>query len=104
MSQSLRYLVITEKFLPRKGGSNIRFDEVYRRIGDKSTHIVTGDQPGAAEYDAAHPNTVHRVNLARRWWLLAPLTQEQRRPLHAGPPPGSPSSTSMTVIPGAVAA
>ncbi len=69
MTEKLRYLVITEKFLPRKGGSNIRFDEVYRRIGDKNTHIVTADQPGAAGYDVTHPNTVHRVKLERRWWL-----------------------------------
>lgn len=64
-----RYLVVTEKFPPRKGGSNLWFDEVYRRIGDKDTHIVTNDQPGAAEYDTAHPNTIHRLSLARRWWL-----------------------------------
>ena len=28
----MRYLVITEKFVPRKGGSNIWFDEVYRQL------------------------------------------------------------------------
>jgi len=63
------YLVITEKFPPRKGGSNLWFDEVYRRIGDRSTHIVTGDQPGAAAHDAQHPNTVHRLRLGRHAWL-----------------------------------
>lgn len=64
-----RYLLITEKFPPRKGGSNIWFNEVYRRIGDKRTHIVTCDQPGAEAFDAVHPNTVHRLSLRRHWWL-----------------------------------
>ena len=64
-----RYLVITEKFPPKKGGSNTTFDEVYRRIGDRNTHIVTADQPGAKEFDADHPNTIHRLQLDRHSWL-----------------------------------
>lgn len=64
-----RYLVITELFLPTKGGTAVWFDEVYRRIGDKSTHIVTAEVPGASGHDASHPNSVHRVSLHRRWWL-----------------------------------
>jgi len=69
MAERKRYLLITEKFPPRKGGSNLWFDEVYRRIGDKNTHIVTCDQPGARAFDVAHPNTVHRLKLDRHWWL-----------------------------------
>lgn len=69
MANKRRYLVITEKFPPRKGGSNLWFDEVYRRIGDKNTHIVANEQPGAAEYDATHPNQIHRLSLTRRGWL-----------------------------------
>ena len=42
----LRYLVITEKFPPRKGGSNTTFDAVYRRLGDRTTHIIANAQPG----------------------------------------------------------
>lgn len=64
-----RYLVITEKFPPRKGGSNTTFEEVYKRIGDKRTHIVTADQPGAADFDKKSPNTVHRLPLVRIPWL-----------------------------------
>jgi len=64
-----RYLVITELFLPTKGGTAVWFDEVYRRLGGKEIHIVTADVPGAAEHDAAHPNSVHRVSLRRHWWL-----------------------------------
>ena len=65
----LRYLVITEKFPPRKGGSNTTFDAVYRRLGDRTTHIVANAQPGDREFDAGHPNTVHRLNLDRQRWI-----------------------------------
>jgi phosphatidylinositol alpha-1,6-mannosyltransferase len=64
-----RYLVITELFLPTKGGTAVWFDEVYRRLGGRSIHIVTADVPGAAEHDRGHPNVVHRLKLQRRWWL-----------------------------------
>ncbi len=63
------YLVITELFLPTKGGTAVWFDEVYRRIGDSRTHILTADVPGAGEHDKDHPNTVHRLNLTRVAWL-----------------------------------
>ena len=64
-----RCLVITELFLPTKGGTAVWFDEVYRRLGGKEIHIVTAAVPGAAEHDAAHPNSVHRLNLRRVPWL-----------------------------------
>lgn len=62
-------LVITELFLPTKGGTAVWFAEVYPRLGGKNIHIVTADVPGAAEVDSVHPNTVHRVKLARVTWL-----------------------------------
>ncbi|BAL25891.1 glycosyltransferase family 4 protein [Azoarcus sp. KH32C] len=64
-----RYLVITELFLPTKGGTAVWFDEVYRRLGGKDIHIVTAAVPGAAEHDAMHPNSVHRLDLRRVPWL-----------------------------------
>lgn len=64
-----RYLVLTELFLPTKGGTAVWFDEVYRRLGGKGIHIVTADVPGAHEHDRDHPNTVHRLNLRRVPWL-----------------------------------
>lgn len=64
-----RYLVITEVFLPTKGGTAVWFDAVYRRIGGKDTHVVTAAVPGWPEHDARHPNSVHRLRLARHWWL-----------------------------------
>jgi phosphatidylinositol alpha-1,6-mannosyltransferase len=64
-----RYLVITELFLPTKGGTTVWFSEVFRRLGGKGIHIVTADVPGAAEVDATHPNTIHRLKLRRVWWL-----------------------------------
>lgn len=64
-----RYLVLTELFLPTKGGTAIWFDEVYRRLGGKQIHIITADVPGAADYDRHHPNTLHRLSLKRVPWL-----------------------------------
>ena len=64
-----RYLVITEKFLPRKGGSNTWYHEVYSRLGDRSTHIIAADQAGSGEFDAHHRNSIHRISLQRVPWL-----------------------------------
>ena len=64
-----RYLVITELFLPTKGGTAVWFSEVYPRLGGKDIHIVTAAVPGDAAVDALHPNAIHRVNLQRVPWL-----------------------------------
>jgi phosphatidylinositol alpha-1,6-mannosyltransferase len=64
-----RLLVLTELFLPTKGGTAVWAAEVYKRLGGKSIHIVTADVPGAAAVDAVHPNTIHRLNLKRVAWL-----------------------------------
>lgn len=68
-AQKHRYLVITELYLPTKGGTAVWFDEVYRRLGGKEIHVVTADVEGAVEYDAGHVNSVQRVSLRRHWWL-----------------------------------
>lgn len=68
MSQA-SLLLITELFLPTKGGTAVWFDEVYRRLGGKEIHIVTAAVPDAAAHDAGHPNTVHRLGLRRVAWL-----------------------------------
>ncbi len=67
--RSARYLVITELFLPTKGGTAVWFDEVYRRLGGKGIHVVTADVPDAAQHDAQHPNTIHRITMKRNRWL-----------------------------------
>jgi phosphatidylinositol alpha-1,6-mannosyltransferase len=65
----MRLLVLSELFLPTKGGTAVWAAEVYRRLGGKEIHIVTADVHGAAEVDAIHPNTVHRLDLRRVPWL-----------------------------------
>ena len=62
-------IVITELFLPTKGGTAVWFDAVYRRLGGKEIHVVTANVPGAELVDSDHPNEIHRVSLRRRWWL-----------------------------------
>lgn len=66
---SHRFLVLTELFLPTKGGTAVWFDEVYRRLGGRRLHIVTADVQGAAQHDRDHPNSVHRLRLVRHRWL-----------------------------------
>lgn len=66
---SKNILVVTELFLPTKGGTAVWFDEVYRRLGDRNIHIVTAEVDESKEHDLKHPNTIHRVNLKRVPWL-----------------------------------
>lgn len=68
-SDPVGILMITQLFLPTKGGTAVSFDDDFRRLGGKEIHIVTEDVPGAAEFDSNHPNTIHRVILKRRRWL-----------------------------------
>jgi phosphatidylinositol alpha-1,6-mannosyltransferase len=63
------FLMITELFLPTKGGTAVSFDDDFRRLGGKEIHVVTADVPGAAEFDRMHPNTIHRIALKRVPWL-----------------------------------
>jgi len=65
----LSLLMVTEMFLPTKGGTAVSFDDDMRRLGGKEVHIVTADVPGAREFDRTHPNTVHRLVLKRSPWL-----------------------------------
>ncbi|MCS6785705.1 MAG: glycosyltransferase family 4 protein [Thiobacillaceae bacterium] len=62
-------MMITELFLPTKGGTAVSFDDDFRRLGGKEVHIVTADVPGAHLFDPGHPNTIHRLRLSRRSWL-----------------------------------
>lgn len=67
MTQPL--LMITELFLPTKGGTAVSFDDDFRRLGGKDVHIVTADVPGAKEFDLEHPNSVYRLTLKRCAWV-----------------------------------
>lgn len=64
-----RLLVLTELFLPTKGGTAVWFDELYRRLGTKAIHVITADVPGAREHDREHPNSIHRLKLQRHAWI-----------------------------------
>ena len=65
----LPLLMITELFLPTKGGTAVSFDDDFRRLGAKEVHIVTASVPGDAAFDRDHPNSVHRLVLQRSPWL-----------------------------------
>jgi len=61
--------MITQLFLPTKGGTAVSFDDDFRRLGGKEVHIITDDVPGGAEYDRTHPNNIHRMILKRLPWM-----------------------------------
>lgn len=63
------FLMVTELFLPTKGGTAVSFDDDFRRLGGKEVHVVTAAVPGASAFDRAHPNTIHRITLKRVPWL-----------------------------------
>jgi phosphatidylinositol alpha-1,6-mannosyltransferase len=63
------FLMLTELFLPTKGGTAVSFDDDFRRLGGSEIHVVTADVPGAAEFDRHHPNTIHRLALKRVPWM-----------------------------------
>jgi phosphatidyl-myo-inositol dimannoside synthase len=63
------FLMLTELFLPTKGGTAVSFDDDFRRLGGKEIHVVTADVPGAAEFDRTQPNSIHRIALKRVAWL-----------------------------------
>lgn len=65
----MRLLLISELFLPTKGGTTVWYDAVYRRLGGKGVHIVTAAVPDSEEIDRSHPNSLHRIGLKRVWWL-----------------------------------
>jgi phosphatidylinositol alpha-1,6-mannosyltransferase len=69
LEEKTPFLMLTELFLPTKGGTAVSFDDDFRRLGGKEIHIVTADVPGAREFDATHPNTIHRLKLERVPWL-----------------------------------
>ncbi len=77
-AEEMRLLVLTELFLPTKGGTAVWFDEVYRRLGGKGIHILTAQVPGSAEHDRGHPNCVHRLRLQRN-----PRLRPEALPLYA---------------------
>lgn len=65
----LPLLMLTELFLPTKGGTAVSFDDDVRRLGGKGVHVLTAAVPGDAEFDRDHPNTIHRLALHRVPWL-----------------------------------
>jgi phosphatidylinositol alpha-1,6-mannosyltransferase len=67
--QALPLLMITELFLPTKGGTAVMFEDDCRRLGGRSVHIVTAAVPGDTAFDLEHPNAIHRLVLKRSPWL-----------------------------------
>lgn len=65
----LPLLMLTELYLPTKGGTAVMFEDDCRRLGGHEVHVVTAAVPGDADFDQGHPNTIHRLNLRRYEWM-----------------------------------
>lgn len=61
--------MISELYLPTKGGTAVWFDSVYRLLGGKKVHIITSKVQGSLAHDKNHPNSVHRFYSERIKWL-----------------------------------
>ena len=62
-------LMVTELYLPTKGGTAVMFEDDCRRLGGREVHVITAAVPGDERFDVGHPNTVHRLPLRRYEWL-----------------------------------
>jgi phosphatidylinositol alpha-1,6-mannosyltransferase len=62
-------MMLTELYLPTKGGTAVMFEDDCRRLGGRQVHVVTAAVPGDADFDLDHPNRIHRLNLRRYGWL-----------------------------------
>jgi phosphatidylinositol alpha-1,6-mannosyltransferase len=75
---SLRILVLTEHFLPTKGGSITWLLNTYSRFAPQEVMVVAATQQGDAAADAALPFTVERIPMRMADWdptLPASLAQ-----------------------------
>ena len=79
-------LMLTELYLPTKGGTAVMFEDDCRRLGGRSIHVVTAAVPGGEDFDIGHPNSIHRLELRRHEWLrpesLAMYVRMLARALH----------------------
>lgn len=62
-------LMLTELYLPTKGGTAVMFEDDCRRLGGRSVHVVTAAVPGDVDFDIGHPNRIHRLDLRRHEWM-----------------------------------
>jgi len=58
-----KILVITNDFLPHRGGSRIYYYNVYKRFNKEEVEILTHKTPGFKEFDRGNSLNIHRINL-----------------------------------------
>jgi len=68
-ANDLSVLMLSELFLPTKGGTAVMFEDDCRRLGGRSVHIVTAAVPNDGAFDIGHSNTIHRLVLQRHLWM-----------------------------------
>jgi phosphatidylinositol alpha-1,6-mannosyltransferase len=66
----VKALLLTSVFPPKKGGSGRWFWELYRRLPEIDVHVVAGDTPGAASFDATAELPIVRIPMHFPNWGL----------------------------------
>ncbi|MEM9251791.1 MAG: glycosyltransferase family 4 protein [Planctomycetota bacterium] len=61
-------LLLSENFPPRVGGAGAYAAELARRVEGVDVEVMTSEQPGDAEHDAAYPRRVRRIDTAFDGW------------------------------------
>ncbi len=69
----MKILLITDKFVPERGGSQIIFGQTYRNLPGHEVTVLTRAWPGAEAADAAYPHRIVRVPYSRVPRLRSPL-------------------------------
>jgi phosphatidylinositol alpha-1,6-mannosyltransferase len=64
----LKTLLITENFPPKAGGSGRWFWELYSRLPQGHYHVLAGEDPTAAKFDAQASLNIIRENLTSSEW------------------------------------
>jgi phosphatidylinositol alpha-1,6-mannosyltransferase len=77
----MRHLLLSEQWFPHIGGSIHLFDEIYARRfpPGELVHVVAGDAPGAAAFDARSARPVTRFNSSRYPWMRPESLAEYTR-------------------------
>jgi phosphatidylinositol alpha-1,6-mannosyltransferase len=73
-----RYLLISDIFPPKTGGSGRWFHEIYSRLPAGEVLIVAGDDPRAADFDGTHKLPLIRLPLEMRTRGLRPAANLKR--------------------------
>jgi phosphatidylinositol alpha-1,6-mannosyltransferase len=77
----MRIALITDDFLPHRGGSRVYYHHLMARLADLEPLVLTRRREGDAEFDGAQPYRIVRCGLREAGWLRP--VRLQHLPLYA---------------------